>query len=338
MKLKDIGEFGFIERIRNGCLIRPDRVVKAIGDDAAVIRRPRAGQVQLVTTDLLVERVHFLREATSGFNLGYKALAVNLSDIAAMGGTACEAFVSIAVPDDCTVDFLEELYRGMKHLAALHGVNILGGDTTGSKTDLVISISIVGTVDASQVLLRENARVGDVICVTACLGDSRAGLQLILNAMAVETAGRRSLFEAHVLPRPCLEEGRFLAACGGVHAAIDLSDGLSSDLGHILSLSRVGARIYDRRIPLSQPFMEFCREVGLDPVETALAGGEDYALLCTIAADRVDGVAADYANRFGRPLHAIGEITATGDMERVTAGGRRLRVSPTGWDHFKKEP
>ena len=132
MTLKDIGEFGFIDRIRKGCLIRPEGVVQAIGDDAAAFEAA-PGQLILFTTDLLVERVHFLRSATTGFNLGYKALAVNLSDIAAMGGTAREAFVSIAVPADCELAYLEELYRGMQHLAGQYEVNLLGGDTTGSK-------------------------------------------------------------------------------------------------------------------------------------------------------------------------------------------------------------
>ncbi len=334
MKLRDIGEFGFIERIGAGCLIRPEGVVKAIGDDAAVIRPP-AGELLLVTTDLLVERVHFLRAATSGFNLGYKALAVNLSDIAAMGGTPREAFVSIAVPGDCDVDYLDDLYRGMKDLAALHGVNILGGDTTGSAADLVINVALVGTAAESQVLYRSGARSGDAICVTGCLGDSRAGLHLILNGLAQDSAGRRALFEAHVLPRPCLAEGRYLAACGGVSAAIDLSDGLSSDLGHVCACSGVGARIEEARLPLSGPLKAFCREFGFDPVEFALAGGEDYVLLCTVAAEAAQRVAAGFRRRFDRPLHTIGEITPGGSMERVGAGGAAVGLEPGGWDHFR---
>ena len=134
MKLKDLGEFGFIEKIGPGCLIRPRGVVKAIGDDAAAFRSD-ARLLTLITTDLVVERVHFFRDAASGFNLGYKSLAVNLSDIAAMGGVAREAFVSIAVPSDCDLDFLEDLYKGIKSLAAEVDVNILGGDTTTSKID-----------------------------------------------------------------------------------------------------------------------------------------------------------------------------------------------------------
>ncbi|MGD8952324.1 MAG: AIR synthase related protein, partial [Desulfobacterales bacterium] len=179
MKLKDIGEFGFIDRISRGCLIRPAGIVKAIGDDAAAFRS-EPDLLNLVTTDLLVERVHFLRDAADGYCLGYKALAVNLSDIAAMGGTARNAFVSIAVPQEVSLDFLDELYRGMKSLAAEHEINILGGDTTGSSADLVINVVVTGTVAESDVLFRDKARIGDVIFSSGCLGDSRAGLHLVL--------------------------------------------------------------------------------------------------------------------------------------------------------------
>ncbi|MCP4725777.1 MAG: thiamine-phosphate kinase, partial [bacterium] len=137
MKLKDIGEFGFIHRISQGCTVRENGVIKGIGDDCAVYSTDE-DLVNLVTTDLLVERVHFLRDATSGFNLGYKALAVNLSDISAMGGTAGEAFVSIGVPQDCSLEYLEDIYAGIKILATRYRVNLLGGDTTSSKKDLIL--------------------------------------------------------------------------------------------------------------------------------------------------------------------------------------------------------
>jgi thiamine-monophosphate kinase len=335
MFLKDIGEFGLIERIGRGCLIRSEGVIKAIGDDAAVIRT-RPGRVQLITTDLLLERVHFLREAASGADLGYKALAVNLSDIAAMGGTPREAFVSIAVPEDCRIEFLEDLYRGMKALAARYEVNILGGDTTASAADLVINVTLAGEADPSEVLYRHGACVGDVVCVTGSLGDSRAGLHLILNRIAADGPDRQALVRAHLRPRPRVAEGRFLAACGAVHAAIDISDGLSSDLGHIAAASGVGACIHTRQLPLSAPLKAFCGEFGRDPVDQALAGGEDYELLCTVAAQAFESIQDRYARRFGRPLYPIGKVTATGEMVRVDSDGNTVRLAPSGWDHFAK--
>jgi len=333
MKLKDIGEFGFIDKISRGCLIRPDNIVQAIGDDAAAFK-VEADKLMLVTTDLLIERVHFLRDATSGFNLGYKSLAVNLSDIAAMGGIAREAFVGIAVPADCPIEYLEDLYQGMKSLAAEFSVNILGGDTVNSKTDLIINITVTGTVENSAILLRNTAQVGDVIYSTGFLGDSRAGLHMILNEIAVDSLALKSLFKAHILPRPYLQECRFLAAHEKVHAAIDVSDGLSSDLGHIVNESRVGAKLYASKIPISRQLKAFCARFEFDAIEFALAGGEDYTLLCTVAPDWAEKIADEYADTFHRPLFPVGEITDTGKIELIGADNKIQTIIPTGWNHF----
>lgn len=334
MKLKEIGEFGFIDKIKNGCLIRADGVVQAIGDDAAAFEIPK-GQVALVTTDLLVERIHFLRDAASGFNLGYKALAVNLSDIAAMGGTAREAFISIAVPADCDLAFLEDLYKGMQYLATQYEVNLLGGDTTGSKRDLVINVGLVGSAPAHQILTRKAAKPGDRICSTGYLGDSRAGLHLILNGIDPLTDDHKALYESHIRPYPYLAEGRFLAEQPGVHGAIDVSDGLSSDLGHILAASKVGARLWSERIPVSPPLQRFCKQFSFDAVDYALAGGEDYVLIVTIAADQVKNVRKSYEKKFGKPLFEIGEITDSRGFELVDSDGGTRPVAAAGWNHFQ---
>lgn len=334
MRLKDIGEFGFIERIRRGCLIRPERVVRGIGDDAAAFRTD-GRLLSLITTDLLVERVHFLREAISGRDLGYKSLAVNLSDIAAMGGRAREAFVSIAIPEDCELDYLDDIFRGMKALAARYAVNILGGDTTGSFTDLIINIAVYGDVPETEILRRDTARPGDAIFTTGCLGDSRAGLHLILDRTPADTPELESLRAAHLRPEPHLSEGRLLASIGGVRAAIDVSDGLSSDLAHILEESKVGARIRAEQLPISDSLRHYCRRFAKSPVEYALSGGEDYVLLITAAAERSADVAAAFATAFGRPLHAIGEITDSMAMELVGPDATTTPIAPSGWDHFK---
>ena len=335
MKLRDIGEFGFIDKISRGCLIRPDSIVKAIGDDAAAfITDPN--QITLVTTDLLVERIHFLREATSGFNLGFKSLAVNLSDIAAMGGTARETFVSIAIPQDCPIDFLDDIYRGMKSLAAEYDVNILGGDTTRSTVDFIINVVVTGFVSKSEILFRDKARPGDLIFSTGCLGDSRAGLHLILNDIEVASKEYRELFEAHILPKPCLREGRFLTTQKLVRAAIDVSDGLSSDLGHIVKQSAVG-EVYAEKIPLSQNLKKFCDQFDFDPVEFALAGGEDYTLLFTAAANAASQISREYQKKFKEPLFSIGEITDTGYIELIDPEGASKKIIPSGWDHFKSD-
>jgi thiamine-monophosphate kinase len=336
MNLKSIGEFGFIKRVSQGCLIRPDAVVKAIGDDAAAFRT-RPDMLALLTTDLLIERVHFLRHAASGFELGHKTLAVNLSDVAAMGGVAREAFISIAIPDDCTLEYLDDLYRGMRALAARYEVNLLGGDTTGSKTDLVINIAVYGEVAETEMLGRDGARPGDIIFSTGYLGDSNAGLQLILAEEGAEEPPLRSLLQSHLLPEPQLREGRFLATTGNVHAAIDVSDGLSSDIRHIMEASGTGARLQASQIPCSDALEFFCRRKQMNPVDVALAGGEDYTLLCTVDAAAAARIAADFQDRFDRPLFAVGEITASGVLEIVAPDGHVRSLTATGWNHFRKD-
>ena len=291
MTIKKTGEFEFIDRIHHGCLVRPADVLKGIGDDAAVFRG-QGEQTMLLTTDMLVERIHFSRKTIGGFDLGRKALAVNLSDIAAMGGTPLDAFVSIAVPDTCTLDFLDAFYRGLKSLAKDCRVNILGGDTTRSKTDLIVNICLTGCAAESRVLYRHTAQKGDVIYATGCLGDSRAGLVLLQHDSTSDAAQYPDLVHAHLRPKAFLEEGRFLATQPGVHAAIDVSDGLSSDIAHIAQQSHVGVRIFKDKIPVSAQLARFCGRFDFDPIEMALAGGEDYVLLVTVSPDTAKDVAA----------------------------------------------
>lgn len=334
MLLKEIGEFGFIKKISRGCLIRPQNILKSIGDDAAAFFM-NPGDVTLVTTDLLIDRVHFLRHRTTGFNLGYKSLSVNLSDIAAMGGIAREAFVSIAIPADCEIDYLDMVYRGMKTLASEFGVNILGGDTTSSKADLVINITVIGSVSEKEMLCRNGAQHGDTIFLTGFLGDSQAGLHLLSENIPETSEGLKELINAHILPKPFLREGQFLARQRCVHAAIDISDGLGSDLRHIIEQSNVGARIYHEKIPVSKNLAKFCTHFRLDPFNYAFSGGEDYVLLCTVPSDKANRIATDYRKRFNQPLYSIGEITDSGKIELVQANGQIREAEPSGWDHFK---
>jgi thiamine-monophosphate kinase len=336
MTLRSIGEFGFIKKISRGCLIRPDHVIKSIGDDAAAFTI-EPDLVSLITTDLLVERIHFIRNSISGFDLGYKSLAVNLSDIAAMGGNAREAFISIAIPPNCSLEYLEALYDGIKSLAARFDVNILGGDTTSSKEDLIINIVVQGTAERTQMLCRDAACPGDIIVSTGCLGDSKAGLHMILNSIPADTEDLQSLLRAHVLPEPHLDEGRFLASQPGTHAGIDCSDGLSSDLGHIAEESQAGATLYSDKIPVSESLLKFCSRFNYDPIEYALSGGEDYTLLCTIAPENAKETAARFQAEFNKPLFLIGEITENKVLTVTYPDGSSKPIALTGWNHFKGE-
>jgi thiamine-monophosphate kinase len=335
MNLKEIGEFGLIKKLSEGAIVRKDHVIKAIGDDAAAFIQP-AGEVILVTTDMMVERVHFLRDATSGFNLGYKSLAVNLSDIAAMGASAREAFISIAIPENCSIEYIEDIYKGIKKLAAGFQVNLLGGDTTGSQKDLVINVMVVGSAPKEEILYRSGAKNGDIIFCTGYLGDSRAGCHLIINKIEGESEAFKALKNAHLIPRPYLREGKFLARCGGVNAAIDISDGLSSDIGHILEQSQVGAKIYTEKIPVSENLKTFCRLFNFDPVRYAVAGGEDYVLLFTAAPDQAKKVVREYRQNFNVLLFEIGKITDSNELELEFPNGKKELITANGWNHFKK--
>lgn len=334
MRLRDIGEFGLIEKISNGCLIRPRDVHMAIGDDAAVFAIPE-GHVSVVTTDMLVERVHFMRQATSPYNLGYKAMAVNVSDIAAMGADALSAFVSIAIPSTCSVEFITQLYDGMKALASDFGLNILGGDTTHSKKDLIINITVVGSAAVETIMYRHSAKPGDRLYTTDVLGDSRAGLYLLMHYIAPESRELKDLIRAHLLPRPHLREGRFLAKETGVHAAMDISDGLSADITRLAAASGVGIRIYADDLPVSSQLKSFCAKFGFNPLDFALSGGEEYCLVFSVDETHAKEIENRFRLAFDHKIHCIGDVTHEKQNILITADGEAKPLDSSGWDHFQ---
>ena len=333
MNLKEIGEFGFIRRIAPLGDIRSEGVIKGIGDDCAVIAL-EGDRCQLVTTDLLVERVHFLLEWSSPEVLGAKSLAVNLSDIAACGGTPQDAFISVAVPDRIEVEWLEAFYRGMADHAQRFGVNLLGGDTTGSRSDLVINVAVTGIVSRNEVLCRHTARAGDAIVITGPLGESGAGLHMLLQPVDIPPEVKTPLVKAHLEPQPHVNEGRFLASSGACTAAIDVSDGLSSDLWHLCEDSGIGAVIYEDKLPVSEELSRAGEVTGTDPLHWVLNGGEDYVLLAAIKPDMLQGLQSQ-ARENGIILQEIGRFVEGDRMELVRTDGSRHDISAGGWDHFE---
>ena len=333
MDLKDLGEFGLINRIRKGCVVDPQRSIQGIGDDAAVIDADTV-RALLVTTDMLLEGVHFDRATISGQDLGAKALCVNLSDIAAMGGEARDAFVSLGIAPDTELAFLDDFYNGLKKLAREFNVNIMGGDTTRSSQGLVVSITLTGQVDRNDVLYRRGARVGDVVCITGPVGASSAGLFMLRNGLQPENDAEARLIDAHVRPLPHLAQGRFLSRTGAVHAAIDVSDGLAADLGHILQQSRVGARLFAGQLPVPEALTALAQRHDRDPLQWVLHGGEDYVLVICADPGAVSGLQQSFEKRFERPLYAIGEINASDTLELVDHQGRGKPIPTTGWNHF----
>lgn len=324
------GEFDFIRGIQSGCITSAEGVVLGIGDDAAAYKQEH-DQLGLMTTDMLVEGVHFLRNTLSGAELGHKALAVNLSDIAAMGGTPTDAYISLAQPSDCEDLYIDEFYKGMKSTAARFSVNLLGGDTTRSPNGLIINIALRGIVPEHEMLRRDAALPGDVIFCTGPLGDSQAGLEQMLNGENPAPQFRT----AHICPTPQIEEGRWLASETSCKAAIDISDGLSSDLGHIAEASHLGFQLQGNRIPISPALKAWCIKQGKDPLQLALHGGEDYILAGTLPAKDAASTANLFEHTFSRPLHFIGVMTASLEREWVDTDGHNIPLPPKGWDHFK---
>ncbi len=334
MRLSELGEFALIDRVSRGAVCGDvGRVVRAIGDDAAVVLAPDG--LLLVTTDLLVEGVHFLRDRISPRQLGRKLLTVNLSDIAAMGGVPRDAWFGLAAPAETPVEELDELFEGLKELATETRVNLLGGDTSLSPHGLVLSLTLVGSAPPEEVLLRSGARPGDHLVVTGSLGDSAAGLRLLLeDPGTVPGTAAEALRRAHLEPRAALAEGRVLATTGGVRAAIDISDGLASDLGHVCRASGVGAVLEVTSLPVSEDLVAACRVLGEDPHRLALTGGEDYRLLAAVAPEAVQRVSEAVAEATGRPLTRVGEVVAGIGVELRWPDGHREEIAGGGWDHF----
>lgn len=333
MKLKDIGEFGFIERFKPlfGHLTSEGQL--GIGDDCAIIPGDEK-EDWLITTDMLMEDVHFLREAISPEELGHKSLAVNLSDIAAMGGHPVGSFLSIAIPQDMDVEYLDAFMNGYHKLSEKYHTPLLGGDTTKSMKHLAINVCVIGKCEKGKAKKRSMAQTGDLICVTGYLGDSAGGLKLLLDKIVV-SGKNSSLIHCHHLPEPRLAEGQYLANLEGVHAMMDVSDGIASDLKHILKASAKAAIIHVENIPISPTLKETAWFQKWDALSLATSGGEDYELL--IAVDRLQAseIRDKFGQAFGKELYIIGEIT-NGTVEIVWKNGEApININLKGFDHFK---
>jgi len=334
-KIKDMGEFRFIRSIEDGCHFSPDRLIKGIGDDCAVIG-PYEKKVLLISTDLLVEDIHFILGKIPLEHLGQKAVAVNLSDIAAMGGKALHMFISLAIPGSMEVETLHAIYRGMKAMCSRYRINILGGDTSASPDRLMINVTVVGEALEEEVLYRSGAAPGDIIYVTGTLGDATAGLKLIRGEVSASGDMEASLIEAHNLPVPFLDAGRMIAGSRSASALIDLSDGLLSDLGHVCEASGVGARLFHESLPLSGYLKELCQINVLDPYDLALHGGEDYRLLVTVPGKNTHVFEKMFEKGTPCKVYRVGEITEKKGLKILMPDGREKQLETTGFDHFTR--
>ncbi len=340
--LRDIGEFGLIKRIAGRSRRKDPSVRVGIGDDAAVVNvgvglaPTRKGQPQglplLVTTDSLVEDVHFRRDSPPEA-LGWKALAVNISDIAAMGGMPKHYLLSLSVPEGISVDYLDRLSAGMTDAARRYGLSLIGGDTTYSPDRIYISITVIGEA-SKNILLRKGAKAGDQIFVTGTMGDSALGLSILEEGRGVlqyaPTGDVKKIIERHLRPIPRVKEGIFLANSGMITSMIDVSDGLLADLGHICEESKVGATVWADKIPLSKGFKSLSGRFG--GIDLALSGGEDYELLFTVNGKEVKNFLS--LAKGVKSTH-VGEITKEKGVRVVGKDGRLHIPQRTGYEHFK---
>ena len=295
------GEFELIGHIKDMFPVPED--VLGIGDDCAVIP---AGEGELLfSTDLLMEGVHFLRSESSPEDVGWKAAAVNLSDMAAMGGTPVATFLSIAIPKDAQGEWAERFIEGYALISRQFDVPLLGGDTTSSLRDIAVNVGILGRCPSGRGLMRSGAEVGETIYVTGPLGDSAGGLQAILKGID-RTEDVEILINRHKRPVPRVYEGRRLMECGRVGAMMDISDGIASDLRHIMKASGVGAVVALDKLPCSSQLRSVCAEQDWDIYELATGGGEDFELLLT----GPEGL--ERSVEF--PLYAVGLVVAGDDI------------------------
>ena len=338
-----IREFDLIHTLQQRHGRRTPSVIRGIGDDAAVITS-RAGQWTVLTTDLLTEGVHFnLRTATMA-DIGFRAAAANLSDIAAMGATPHYLLVALAIPHTGTRHHALQLYRGMMAACHPHRVRLIGGDTSASEGGWFLSLTLIGMVPPRKALFRHGARIGDLLYVTGTIGDSLAGLRLLNEppartsrqprAASFSTRHRKFLIGRHLRPTARVAEGKWLSAHRFATSAIDISDGLSGDLRHICEESHVGVELDLGALPLSPACRAYAASRKLDPVNLALKGGEDYELLFTASPQQRLRLEQSAVKR-GCSLTCIGKIHPHRfGLQALSPHGARHRLANTSYQHF----
>ncbi|SFC01268.1 thiamine-monophosphate kinase [Parapedobacter composti] len=335
--LEQLGEFGLIDHITKAVELKEPSTVKGIGDDAAVL--DFSGKKMLVSTDLLLEGIHFDLRYVPLKHLGYKAVQVNLSDIYAMNGIASQITFSIGLSSKFPLEAVEEIYAGALLACQKYGVDLVGGDTSASVQGLVISVTSIGHADGEAVVYRSGAQVGDLICVSGDLGGAYVGLQLLEREKRIflenpniqpDLEGKDYIVERQLKPEARKDVVELLARLGiKPTAMIDISDGLASEILHICRASGKGCKLYEDKIPIDPMTYETAREFGIDPTVCALNGGEDYELLFTIRQ-------ADYEQVKGQPdISVIGHVTdADGGYELISKSGNVHPITAQGWNAF----
>ncbi len=338
-ELSEVGEFGLIEHLSKAIILKHAGTVKGIGDDAAVI--DTGNNLLLLSTDLLLEGVHFDLTYMPLKHLGYKAAVVNISDIAAMNGIPKQMTVSIAVSNRFSLEAIEELYSGIRMACDKYNVDLVGGDTSSAISGLLISVTITGEAARDEIVYRSGARVGDLICVTGDLGGAYAGLLILEREKQVfkanpnmqpELTGHEYVLSRQLKPEARTDLRNLLKELGVLPTSmIDISDGLASETLHLCHQSKTGCNIYEENIPIDGETRKLALEFKLIPSVCALSGGEDYELLFTVKQ-------ADYEKIRNIPgITVIGHMTAPGDGQNlITPDGKTIKLTAQGWDAFKR--
>ncbi len=351
MKIEELGEFGLIKHLTASIELKNHSSKKGVGDDCAVLDYPQEKEV-LVTTDLLLEGVHFDLTYVPLKHLGYKSAMVNFSDVYAMGGMPRQITVSLGISQRFTVEDMEELYAGLQLACEAHGVDVVGGDTTSSMTGLTISITCIGDVEKGKAVLRNGAKAGDLVCVSGNLGAAYMGLQLLEREKAVyyqqlkenkgnetmemaqpDFAGKEYLLERQLRPEARRDIILKLQEKGVQPTSMmDISDGLSSELMHICEQSNCGCRIYEEHLPLDYETASQAEEFNMNVTTCALNGGEDYELLFTVPLEDKEKVEKI------EDVHLIGYITKAEDGKvLITRDGSVFDLKAQGWNPLKSE-
>ncbi len=336
-EISELGEFGLIDRLTEGITYVNPHTIKGVGDDAAVIEAK--DEEILVTTDLLLEGIHFDLTYVPLKHLGYKSAVVNFSDVYAMNGTPRQITVSLGISKRFTVEHIETLYAGIRHACQIYGVDLVGGDTTSSRQGLVISITCIGTAPKDKIVYRDGAKDTDIICVSGDLGAAYMGLQLLEREKAASVGvkdfqpkfeGKEYLVERQLKPEARRDIIKELNDAGVMPTSMmDISDGLSSELIHICKASHTGCRVYEDRIPIDYQTAIMAEELGMNLVTAAMNGGEDYELLFTVPL-------TDHEKIEKMPgIKAIGYITKENlGCALVTRDGNEIPIKAQGFNHL----
>ena len=327
-----MGELELIRRIRDAVGDPGPRTRVGIGDDAAVLEA--AGELLLFTCDAFVEGVHFRRDLARPSEIGAKCLVATLSDVAAMGGFPAQATVSLCVPPESAQDYVVELYAGMLETASRHGAEIVGGDVVASVEGFVISVALLGVVGRERVVTRRGAVVGDAIVVTGSLGGSAAGLLALREGLPDEPAFSEAK-RRHLKPEPRLAEAQAIMEVATPHAMIDVSDGLSTDAIHVSEESRVGIALVERAIPVAPSARAVAERLGMDALELALSGGEEFELVIALPEPEVERASEHLSAVTGTPLTRVGEVVEeAAGCTLLRADGTTEPLAGTGYEHL----